>query len=136
MCVFLTFLSYFLLNVEIDGVVIVTRYLNQLKREKGAARAARMDTENAFQLKHRNRNGYSYARLPEPVAYSDPPPLQPYHLEPSDIEFDPYTENGMIPTRQESRFSRETSPAETRDGLYDAVAMKTDNALSGRKHEQ
>ncbi|KIM40069.1 hypothetical protein M413DRAFT_54431, partial [Hebeloma cylindrosporum] len=41
------------LLVEMYGAIIATRYLYQLRREKGAARA-RLDTESAFQLKPRN----------------------------------------------------------------------------------
>ncbi|KDR75832.1 hypothetical protein GALMADRAFT_248557 [Galerina marginata CBS 339.88] len=87
------------LLVELYGAIIVTRYLNQLKREKGSAQAMRMDTENAFQLKV--RNGHQYSKLDESTNQHFPgylPPLDSYHLESSDVEFDPYTETVLPST--------------------------------------
>lgn len=123
-CRYPTCSSYFPLSLkgQIDGVVIVTRYLNQLKREKARAR---MDIENAFQLKHRNANGYSYARLPDPAAETEPLPLQPYYLEPSDTEFDPYTESGILSTDREAHFGGEPLPPEVGDKTTDTLGRRS-----------
>ncbi|KAF4621410.1 hypothetical protein D9613_000733 [Agrocybe pediades] len=76
------------LVVEFYGAIIVTRYLYQLKREKGDMRAMRMHTEDAFQLKSRG----AYTQLQEPTTPGRIPPLDSAYLGPSDVEFDPYTE--------------------------------------------
>jgi hypothetical protein len=72
------------LLVTTDGAIIVTRYLWQLRREKGAARA-RLDTESAFQLKP--TNGHYYTKLRDLF-----PPLEPYYAGHSATEFNPYEE--------------------------------------------
>ncbi|KAF8906480.1 hypothetical protein CPB84DRAFT_1704679 [Gymnopilus junonius] len=85
------------LIVELYGAIIVTRYLNQLKRGKATTWATRLDTEHAFQLKV--QNGHQYTRLEEPGGDSEGrlpgylPPLGARDLEPSDFEFNPYTES-------------------------------------------
>ncbi|PPQ67271.1 hypothetical protein CVT25_005855 [Psilocybe cyanescens] len=94
--------------VELYGAVIVTRYLNQLKREKKSARTLKMDTESAFQLKYRNKADHQYARLDDPAPHHELPPLQTYYLEPSDVEFNPYTESG-IPSNYQSSHGAEVN---------------------------
>jgi len=78
------------LLVEMYGVIIVTRYLNQLQREKGVARAMRQDTESAFGLKVSSRG--QYERLPSPALL---PPLDPY-LRPSVSDYNPYVEDERL----------------------------------------
>ena len=74
------------LLVLTDGAIIVTRYLWQLRREKGAARI-RLDTQGAFQLEPINGRYYTKLR--------DFPPLEPYHPGHSDAEFNPYEETQL-----------------------------------------
>ncbi|KAF8973207.1 hypothetical protein BDZ97DRAFT_1990447 [Flammula alnicola] len=89
------------LLVEMYGTIIAARYLNQLQREKGAARASRLDTERAFQLKPRNQHHYS--RLPDPTSQSMLPPLDPSYLGPSGVEFNPYDETATAFPPRSSR---------------------------------
>ncbi|KAF8161150.1 hypothetical protein B0H34DRAFT_368361 [Crassisporium funariophilum] len=84
------FVAAIVLFVEMYGAIIVTRYLNQLKREKGAARASRLDTEEAFQLK--KNTGYQYSRLLDPPTQHILPPIDRDHLGPSGTEYNPYEE--------------------------------------------
>lgn len=69
---------------SVDCVIVSTRYLNQLQREKGSARASRLDTERAFQLKPWNQHCYS--QLHDPASQNMLP------LDPGDSEFNPYEE--------------------------------------------
>ncbi|KAF9475777.1 hypothetical protein BDN70DRAFT_783814, partial [Pholiota conissans] len=78
------------LLVEFYGTIVATRYLNQLQREKGAARASRVDTERAFQLKPRSQHYYS--QLHDPGSQYT---LEPAYLGPSDFEFNPYEETRL-----------------------------------------
>ena len=82
-----------------DGAVVVTRYLNQLKRRKANARSARMDTDQAFQLDV--HKGLRYTRLKDEEVGPDsrvPAPL-PSWVSPGppdlDYEYDPYTESEL-----------------------------------------
>jgi len=65
------------LFVELYGAVIATRYLNQLQRQKRAARASRVQIDKAFQL---NFKRFRYRSLPDqtPDSYSTGPEFNPY----------------------------------------------------------
>ncbi len=83
---------------SVDCVIVSTRYLNQLQREKGFARASKTDTERAFQLKPRHQHYYSQLHDP---ASQNMLPLDPLA---SDPEFNPYEETkpSTLPNPQTS----------------------------------
>ncbi|TFK25680.1 hypothetical protein FA15DRAFT_755597 [Coprinopsis marcescibilis] len=70
------------LFLELYGAIIVTRYLNQVKREKQAVKESRANLDNAFRLKSLNHQGLSY----EPLNLNEPLDAQE--------EFNPYVHNG------------------------------------------
>ncbi|KAH9485423.1 hypothetical protein JR316_0002331 [Psilocybe cubensis] len=123
--------------VELYGAVIVTRYLNQLKREKRSARAMRMDTESAFQLKNRGTTGHLYTRLPDPAPEHELPPLQTYRLESSDVEFNPYIETsipsnyqqGIAPSLAEAEYGSWNRGQITQEAKESAREVKDPNSL-------
>ncbi|KAF8806400.1 hypothetical protein BYT27DRAFT_7140869 [Phlegmacium glaucopus] len=82
------------LFVELYGAVIVTRYLNQLQRQKRTARASRMQINEAFQLKP--SNGFQYSRLHDYMNQPTTSP-DPYSIGPYDVEFNPYEEGARSP---------------------------------------
>jgi len=71
------------LFVELYGAVIATRYLNQLQRQKRAARASRVQIDEAFQS-----NDFQYISLHDHM--DQPMYPDPYSMGPSDVEFNPY----------------------------------------------
>lgn len=85
-----------------------------------------MDTESAFQLKSRNTTDHQYVRLPDPAPQHELPPLQTYYLEPSDVEFDPYTENDIPPNYQSSRASAVNDIGSPVEGGYDGGSWTHD----------
>lgn len=94
-----------------DCVIVATRYLNQLQREKGSARTSRLDTEQAFQLKPRNQHLYS--KLHDPIGHS----LHSPHLEPLDAEFDPYGEiKPSMPENFQDATEDDTQPPPIHEG--------------------
>ncbi|KAJ3511741.1 hypothetical protein NLJ89_g3921 [Agrocybe chaxingu] len=97
------------LFVEMYGAVIVTRYLNQLKREKSDVSAMQRDTENAFELK-RSLNGHNYARLHNTASPNMVPPPDPYRLGPSDAEYNPYEEVSTIERNDTFRHGERPPP--------------------------
>lgn len=68
-------------NDVVDGTLVVTRYLNQVKNEKRTARASRMINEEAFALVSKGKGrSSSVPAVGQPYTFSD------YAVE----EFDPY----------------------------------------------
>ncbi|KAF9465082.1 hypothetical protein BDZ94DRAFT_1255258 [Collybia nuda] len=73
------------LLIELYGALVVTRYVNQVKKEKRSARKSRLDSEEAFRLVPNKTGKVGYFAIPSPGLY-------PSYPQNSTREFDPYTE--------------------------------------------
>lgn len=123
---------------SVDCVIVSTRYLNQLQREKGSARASKLDTERAFQLKPRHQHDYSQLHDP---ASQNMLPLDPLALDP---EFNPYEETkpSTLPNPQTSHSELDGSGSNDSSGLPPPIedgyggGSWTHDAIAGEEKER
>ncbi|KAF9012388.1 hypothetical protein BDQ17DRAFT_1343794 [Cyathus striatus] len=92
-------ISVLVLLIELYGAIIVTRYVNQLMREKRRARSARMEINSAFAVSS-GKNGKYHTHQETPSESYEPLMMEPLGRYDHDTEeFDPYREVELsVPT--------------------------------------